>query len=447
VNDGTGEGRSGSAEAGPPRDGNPLVEVRELTVSHGAVDVLEGVSLSVARGEFVGLVGPNGAGKTTLLNAINGVVDPDGGTVRVAGDDIEDLSARETGRRVATVPQDTTVAFDFSVADVVEMGRTPYHGRLSGDPDAETAVERALERTDTAGFRDRPVGSLSGGERQRVVLARALAQATPALLLDEPTASLDVNHQVRTLGLVRELTRGGEDGQPPKGAVAAIHDLDLAARFCDRVAVLADGDLLASGPPGDVLTSEHLRTAFDTDAAVLTDPVTGTPTVTPVATRGEWDLQVHVAGSGRLAARAAGRLHEAGATVTVGPVPEGDLAATTARELGVEVVTAPPFAPLDAGNESAARELLAAADAVVTAGPMPPSLVDLVRDCSPLLRVRPDATDAVDDQMPVGTVKPMPSSGHARRGRDSPDPAETVAAGSVVTGVRRVVRDRLAADD
>lgn len=424
---GRGDTHHGDRPSGPPDGaGPPLVAVRDLSVAYGDLTVLAGVDLSVEHGEFVGLVGPNGAGKTTLLSAINGVVDPDGGTVLVDGDPVATLSARATSRRVATVPQDTTVAFDFSVEDVVEMGRTPYHGRLSGDPDADAAVERALERTETARFRDRSVGSLSGGERQRVVLARALAQETPTLVLDEPTASLDINHQVRTLALVRDLTREAD-----KAALAAIHDLDLAARFCDRLAVLAGGEVLAVGPPDAVLTDETLGPAFDTETAVLPDPVTGTPAVTPLPERGDLDLRVHVTGAGRPAARAIARLHEAGAAVTAGVVPAGGLAATTARELGVEAVTAPPFAPLDANSEAAARDGLTAADVAVVAGRAPPAIRALLRDAAPLVCVTAPGESGSADAATATAL----------------DAAATADAGRVVETVRRVAGPRLEADD
>jgi len=269
----------------------PALELDDVSVRYGDRTVLDGVSLSVRPGEFLALVGPNGAGKTSLLRTVNGLVTPDSGTVRIAGTDATTLSVRERARRVATVPQETSVGFDFPVRDLVAMGRTAHRSRFSRGGESDRAVvQRALDRTDTAGFADRPVGSLSGGERQRVVLARALAQAAPLLLLDEPTASLDINHQVRVLGLVSDLVHAPADGSTTgdgaadtpaeRTAVAAIHDLDLAARFCDRVALLADGGIQAIGPPAAVLDAERLRAAYDIETVVTENAATGTPTVT-----------------------------------------------------------------------------------------------------------------------------------------------------------------------
>ena len=403
-----------------------MIDVDGVHLALGETDVLSGVDCSIPEGEFVGLVGPNGAGKTTLLKAINGVAAPDSGTIRVAGADVGELSARETGRRVATVPQDTTVSFEFAVEDIVEMGRTPYHGRLAGDPEGAEAVERALDRTETARFRDRSVGSLSGGERQRVVLARALAQETPALLLDEPTASLDVNHQVRTLDLVRQLV-----DEEDKAALAAIHDLDLAARFCDRLAVLSTGDLLAVGPPDEVLTADHLATAFDAEAAVLGNPATGTPAVTPLSSTGDLDARVHVAGTGAAAARTLVALDAAGATVTAGVLPAGDIAAETARDLGIDPLIAPPFAPVDAADEAAAREELAAADAAVLAGSVPSSVRALVRDHDAVVRV---AAEEGTESGREGDPERPPVDGDGR----AVDRVATATPETVVDAVERV---------
>jgi iron complex transport system ATP-binding protein len=368
-----------------------VIDIDDLTVSRGGVTVFEDVSLTVAEEEFVALVGPNGAGKTTALQAINGVLTPDSGSVQVDGRPVADCSARERGRLVATVPQDTHVGFEFSVADIVAMGRTPHHTRV-GRTDHEAdhrAVRRALDRTATDRFADRPVDEVSGGERQRVLLARALAQDTPALLLDEPTASLDVNHQVETLSLVSDLTASG------KAALAAIHDLDLAARFCDRIVLLADGRVLTSGPPADVLDTASLDAAFDADAAVTTHPTTGTPLVTALGERRDRDLTAHVVGTGRTATRVIARLHDAGATVTAGPLPDGDIAAETARARGLNAVAAPPFGPLDAAVRDSVATLRDRADVLVAADPPAADGVAALLDTSlPVVRVESDRGDA-----------------------------------------------------
>ena len=186
------------------------LDVRDVDVELGGEQILDAVSATVADGRLVGVVGPNGAGKSTLLRAMNGVIDPENGTVLVDDQAVEELSSKAASRRIASVPQDTHVAFEFTVRQTVEMGRHPHIPRFGADDDPD-AVDRAMERAEVAQFADRDVTSLSGGETQRVLLARALAQEAPVLLLDEPTASLDVNHQIRTLELVRGLA---DDADP-----------------------------------------------------------------------------------------------------------------------------------------------------------------------------------------------------------------------------------------
>jgi iron complex transport system ATP-binding protein len=337
------------------------LEVEGVDVRLGDVPVLSDVSMTAESGTFVGLVGPNGAGKTTLLRTANGTLAPDAGTVTVGGDDVHAMSSKAVSRRVATVPQDTAISFEFSVRDIVEMGRYPHRGRFER-PDDGDVVERALERAQVADFADRAITEVSGGERQRVLLARALAQDAPVLLLDEPTASLDVTHQVRTLDLVRDLV-----GDESRTAVAAIHDLTLAGRYCDEIVALADGRVVDAGPVDDVLSEGTLADAFGDGVVVASHPVTGTPLVTARGPRADRDGRVHVVGTGRRTARLVARLATAGFAVSLGVVPEGDAAHEAARDLGVDAVTVPPFEGVTADARRAASERAERADAVVVA--------------------------------------------------------------------------------
>jgi iron complex transport system ATP-binding protein len=340
-----------------------VISVDDVVVELGGTRVLDGVSATVAEGSFVGLVGPNGAGKTTLLRTINGALTPMSGRVTVAGEEIHALSSRAASRLVATVPQKTTLSFDFSVRQAVEMGRTPHRSRFgSWRPDDADAVDRAMARTEIESLSERPVTAISGGERQRVLIARALAQSTPVVLLDEPTASLDINHQVRTLELVRDLVAEG------KTAMAAIHDLNLAAHYCDRLVLLSNQSVIAAGPPEDVLTEARLRRAFDANAVVSRHPVTGSVYVTALPDRtGTAVGRVHVVGGGGSAARLLYVLSAAGYTVTAGALNEGDTDTETARHLGIDVVTVPPYAGVDDAARAAVADHVAAADAVVVA--------------------------------------------------------------------------------
>lgn len=251
-----------------------MIEASDLSFSFGDEAVLESVSLEVTDGELVGLIGPNGAGKTTFLRLVSGVLDPNQGTVSVGGSLVQSLSPAEIGQRVAVVPQQTELSFDFSVRDVITMGRNPYQGRFERLHAADRElVEQAMVRTETAHLADRPFSGISGGERKRVLIARAIAQNTPALLVDEPTASLDINHQISVFELLRDLI---DDG---KTILAAVHDLDLAARYCDRLVLLSDGTIKASGPAADVLKPKRLKHAYGIDTSIETNPITQTPMV------------------------------------------------------------------------------------------------------------------------------------------------------------------------
>jgi iron complex transport system ATP-binding protein len=243
----------------------------------GSREILRGVDLELAPGEVLALVGPNGAGKTTLLRVASGVLRPSAGRVLLEGQPLSALSRRELARAVAVVPQELQIAFGFSVGEVVLMGRSPHVGGLGFDsgPDVEVA-RRALERVGIAELADRSLLELSGGERQLALVARAFAQEPRLLLLDEPTAHLDLRHRLEVAALVREFARGG------RSALVVSHDLALAARSCDRMVLLAGGRVLAAGAPAEVLTPALLREGFGIEADVIRAS-DGAPLVVPRA--------------------------------------------------------------------------------------------------------------------------------------------------------------------
>lgn len=247
-----------------------LLTANEISFAYGNRPILEKVSLKMAAGEFVGLIGANGSGKTTLLRILLGLLTQKSGEVILGGDSINNLSRREIARRATLVQQDTTIDFDFTAREIVAMGRTPHLGRFTPEKAADrAAIADAMRTTETEVFANRFVTELSGGERQRVHIARAVAQETPIILLDEPTSNLDLTHQFGSLELIKDITRTG------KAALAAIHDLSLAARFCDRLLLLSNGRIAASGKPFEVVTEANLLNHFGLRARVRRDEETG----------------------------------------------------------------------------------------------------------------------------------------------------------------------------
>ncbi|MGW1137360.1 ABC transporter ATP-binding protein [Streptomyces zhihengii] len=251
--------------------GSRLV-VEGVTLTAGARRLAEDVSLTAERGEVVGLIGPNGSGKSSLLRCVYRILRPDSGTVRVDGADAWTLPVRQVARTLAAVVQDAATDVDLAVREVVAMGRAPHKRLLDGDTaDDRRLIASSLAAVDALHLADRPYDRLSGGERQRVLVARALTQQPALLVLDEPTNHLDIRHQLDILGVLRRL---------PATVLVALHDLNLAAGFCDRLYVLCDGRVVASGPPADVLTPALLQEVYGVDAEVAVHPRTGTPQVT-----------------------------------------------------------------------------------------------------------------------------------------------------------------------
>ena len=241
--------------------------------------VLADVSLAVAKGRIVGLLGPNGSGKTTLIRLVAGLLEPQAGSVRLDGQSIGAFSRRNLARRMAMVPQETHSTFDFSVLDMVLMGRYPHLGRfeLEGADDLRIAQD-ALAATGTAPLQSRQFATLSGGEKQRVVIAGALAQASDILLLDEPTAALDLGYQLEIASLLRRLH--AERGTT---MIVSTHDLNLVAALCEEIVLLKEGRVVARGSTRDTLTPENIRRLYDVDADVRFHDRAGHLTVVPIA--------------------------------------------------------------------------------------------------------------------------------------------------------------------
>ena len=245
-----------------------LLEIEGLTLGYGARVVLRGVTLSAAPGEVVALIGPNGSGKSTLIRGASGLLGPTAGRVTLDGQPLHDLAPRLRARRVAVVPQAARCPDAFTVEDTVLLGRTAYLGWVGRESDADRRVAReAMERTAVASLAYRRLGEISGGELQLALIARALAQEAPVLLLDEPTAHLDLRHETRILAMVRDLAH-----RDRRAVLMALHDLNLAARFADRIALLGGGRLQALGSPREVLTEEKLSAAYGIPVHVAEHP-------------------------------------------------------------------------------------------------------------------------------------------------------------------------------
>ena len=253
-----------------------MLKIEKLSVNYGARRILHDISLNVQSGEVLALIGPNGAGKTTLVRAVSGVI-PYTGHVRANGDDFASLSPLQRARYIATVPQAVSLPPAFTVWETVLLGRTPYLNFL-GQPSQkdEDIARQALGRVSALPFADRRVGELSGGEQQRVLFARALCQSTPIMLLDEPTAHLDLQYQVNLLELVHELAH-----KDNLAVLIALHDLNLAAHYADRIALMVAGNIKALGKPKEVLQPELIAEAYCLPVQVVKHPFLDIPLVLP----------------------------------------------------------------------------------------------------------------------------------------------------------------------
>ncbi|MCX6375525.1 MAG: heme ABC transporter ATP-binding protein [Armatimonadetes bacterium] len=380
-----------------------LFDLDQVDVSFNSTRVLSGISLQVRAGEFLGIIGPNGSGKSTLLRVMAGVLAPSAGTIKLEGRDVAGIPGRELARRLAVVPQDNPITFDFSVLEVVLMGRSPHLGRfeIERGRDLDIAAD-ALKRTNLLNLADRRIGELSGGERQRAMIARALAQEPEILFLDEPTAHLDINYQVEILHLAKR-----ENTEHGKTVVAILHDLNLAAEFCDRLIMLSHGEVFTSGSPDEVITAENVHEVYGTAVWVRRHPTSGRPYVLSLGSRAIASrlaetqdpstprFKVHVICGGGSGGSVFVRLLEMGCEVTAGVINIGDTDQEAAESLGIEYVEDAPFSPISETAERANVEFIRDADAVMVA--------DMPFGAGNLANLR-CAASALDMRKPVAVI-------------------------------------------
>lgn len=351
--------------AAQPR--TPRLLARDLSAGYGRGTVLHSVSITLHSGELVGLVGPNGAGKSTLLRVLSRALPAASGELQLEGRPLHRFSSPEIAQRIAFVPQSEPTLFEFTVREVVLMGRYAHIRTRSRECDEDySAAVRGMVATDTLHLAERPITELSGGEHRRVLIARALAQEAPVMLLDEPTANLDISHQADVLRLVRGLV-----DREGVAAIAALHDLNLASEYCDRIALLAGGRIIAEGAPREVFTETLLERVYGLELKVIRNPASGQPMVLlpgqDLDSEGTRRIRVHVVCGGGYGSHLLTQLARRQYTITAGVLNRLDTDHETARALGLRCVEEAPFSPIGQNAREECAALMAEADAVVIA--------------------------------------------------------------------------------
>ncbi|MDI3535192.1 MAG: cobalamin transport system ATP-binding protein [Thermosediminibacterales bacterium] len=345
------------------------LQIHDIICSYGSRPVLDGITFRINKGDFVGIIGPNGSGKTTLLKTISRVLTPRSGKIVLLNKDINFMTRPEIARRLAVVAQDNRIDFDFTVEEVVLMGRLPHLRRFEKESQKDLAkAHKAMELTRTSHLASRLITELSGGEKQRVMIARALTQQPEVLLLDEPTSHLDINHQTEILDLMKKLSREN------KLTIAAVlHDLNTAAHYCDYLILLSEGKVFALGSPQEVITADNIKAVYNSDVLVTNHPVYKRPMVTPLSRLEEsperemLNFSVHVVGGGGAASPLLQKLVTSGYRVTAGVLNISDSDWQKAKALGIPVVEAPPFSAITEKGYKNNLELMQKADAVILA--------------------------------------------------------------------------------
>lgn len=341
-----------------------MISVEDLSSGYDEEDVIHNIDLFLEDGEFLGVIGPNGSGKSTLLKTIAGNLKISSGIVTVDDLDVSKVSPKDLARVIGVVPQETAISFDYSVFDIVIMGRYAYIGRFSHESAEDVEiVKTAMEKCNLTHLAERSVNEISGGERQRVVIARALAQQPRMLLLDEATSHLDINHQMEILNLIRDL--------PGVTKIGVFHDLNLASQYCDKLVLLNDGKICSSGLPHEVITQKNLSEYYGINAVISVNPITRKPRIISVMEAGEKaekELRIHIISGGGSGAEIMYALHEYGHRITAGILSVEDSDYSAANCLGIDVISVMPFSSPEKAEKDRLSEMISGSDVVVVAG-------------------------------------------------------------------------------
>lgn len=341
-----------------------VVELKNITIKYEDLKIIDSINLNVKKGEFVSIIGPNGAGKSTILKAITKNVEISNGNIYLKGKDVNSILHKERAQIIGFVPQEYNITFNFSVQDIVSMGRNPYVKRMSKEKDNDKKiVENSLRKTNTLQFRNKSFNNLSGGEKQRVITARALAQEPEILILDEATSNLDMHHQLELLELIYWLNR--ENGLT---VLAVMHDLNLASRFSDRLVLMNKGKIFEEGKPEDVLTEKVLSKVYDMEMIVRDNKLLSFKEIVPLRVRRakkEKEISIHVMCGGGTGEYIIEKLYSERYNISCGIISEGDSDLELCKNLNINYVSESPFTEFSETAIKKNREYIKQSDIII----------------------------------------------------------------------------------